>query len=131
MKVKFYGAASEVGRSCILICSKEAKILLDCGVKMSEPHEYPLIPDELFSSIDAIIISHAHLDHCGYLPHALSVGFSGYIYATKPTFELSTILINDYVKISNPSNITKEGLSKLNKRFKLKEYNELFNIKDM
>ncbi len=131
MKVKFYGAASEVGRSCILIETKDAKVLLDCGVKVSEPPEFPLIPDEKLRELDAIIISHAHLDHCGYLAHALSIGFSGYIYATKPTFELITILVNDYVKISNPDNVTKEGLSKLSKAFKLKEYREVFTIKDI
>ena len=131
MKIKFYGAASEVGRSCILIETKETKILLDCGVKVSEPPEFPLIPDEKLAELDAIIISHAHLDHCGYLAHALSVGFSGSIYATKPTFELVNILVNDYIKISNPDNVTKEGVAKLPKHFKLKEYREVFTIKDI
>ena len=98
---------------------------------MAEPHEYPSIPDELLSAVDAIIISHAHLDHCGYLAHALTVGYSNYIYATKPTFELVNILINDYIKISNPVNVSKAGLSKLAKQFKLKEYYEVFKVKDM
>ncbi len=120
-----------MGRSCILIETKETKILLDCGVKVSEPPEFPLIPDEKLAELDAIIISHAHLDHCGYLAHALSVGFSGSIYATKPTFELVNILVNDYIKISNPDNVTKEGVAKLPKHFKLKEYREVFTIKDI
>ncbi len=131
MKIRFYGAASEVGRSCILIESNETKVLLDCGVKMAEPNEYPLIPDEILRSVDAIIISHAHLDHCGYLAHALTVDYSNYIYATKPTFELVNILINDYIKISNPANVSKAGLAKLAKQFKLKEYYESFKIKNM
>ncbi|MEM0201176.1 MAG: MBL fold metallo-hydrolase RNA specificity domain-containing protein [Candidatus Micrarchaeaceae archaeon] len=131
MKIKFYGAASEVGRSCIRIETKESKILLDCGIKMSEPAEFPLIPDEKLIDLDAILISHAHLDHCGYLAHALSVGFKGKIYATKPTFELANILINDYIKISNPDNITKEGCSKLPKQFSLKAYHEVFTINDI
>ncbi len=131
MKIKFYGAASEVGRSCIFIESKEAKLLLDCGIKMAEPHEYPLIPDEVLASIDAIIISHAHLDHCGYLAHALSIGYAGPIYSTKPTYELVNILVNDYIKISNPENITKQGIAKLPKQFVLKEYHESFKIKDV
>ncbi|MGC8662227.1 MAG: MBL fold metallo-hydrolase [Candidatus Micrarchaeia archaeon] len=130
MKLKFFGAAHEVGRSCIMLESKDSKILLDCGVKLGEKEEYPLISDNELKSIDAIIITHAHLDHIGYLPHVFSTGWSGSIYSTKPTFELSTVLISDYIRISNPANITKAGLAKMQKSFKLVDYHKEFKVKD-
>ncbi|MGC9129819.1 MAG: MBL fold metallo-hydrolase [Candidatus Micrarchaeia archaeon] len=131
MKLKFYGAAHEVGRSCILVESGNTRILLDCGVKLGEKEEYPIIGDEEFKSIDAIIVTHAHLDHVAYVPHVFSTGWKGFVYSTKPTFELSNVLISDYIRISNPSNITKEGLAKMQKSFKLVEYHKEFQIKDL
>ncbi len=131
MKLKFYGAAHEVGRSCILVESGNTKVLLDCGVKLGEKEEYPLISDEELKNIDAIIITHAHLDHVGYVPHVFSTGWTGHVYSTKPTFELSNVLISDYIRISNPSNITKEGLARMQRGFKLMEYHKEFQIKDI
>ncbi|MGC8710120.1 MAG: MBL fold metallo-hydrolase RNA specificity domain-containing protein [Candidatus Micrarchaeia archaeon] len=131
MKVKFFGAAHEVGRSCIMIEDNSTKILLDCGVKLGEKEEYPIISDEELKSIDAIIISHAHLDHMGYLPHVFSTGWKGFVYTTKPTFELSNVLISDYMKISNPKNVTKEGLSRLQRGYKIVEYHKEFSIKGL
>ena len=131
LKLTFYGAAGEVGRSCILLESKGTKILLDAGVKIGEHDEYPLIPDEDLGSIDGIIISHAHLDHSGYLPHIYSTGYEGYTYTLKPTFELTNVLVSDYVRISNPSNITKEGIAKMQKHHRLVEYHSEFAIKNL
>ncbi|MDE1825484.1 MAG: MBL fold metallo-hydrolase [Candidatus Micrarchaeota archaeon] len=129
MKIKFYGAAGEVGRSCILIESNGTKVLLDCGIKLGKQEQYPVIEDSEFKTIDAIVLSHAHLDHCGYLPHVFSTGWNGYIYTTKPTFELVNVLLSDYLKISNPKNVTKEGFSKVNKHYKIVDYNHEFAIK--
>ncbi|MDE1823777.1 MAG: MBL fold metallo-hydrolase [Candidatus Micrarchaeota archaeon] len=131
MKLTFYGAAGEVGRSCIMIESDDTRILLDSGVKLGEHDEYPLIDDKELQGIDGVILSHAHLDHSGYLPHIYSAGYMGHVYATKPTFELSTVLISDYMRISNPSNVTKDGLAKLQRHFKQVEYYEDFKIKNL
>ena len=131
MKIKFFGAAREVGRSCILVESSNTKILLDCGVKLGEKEEYPIIKDDELNDVDAIIVTHAHLDHIGYLPHVFSTGWKGFVYATKPTFELSNVLISDYLRISNPSNITKEGLARMQRGFKLVEYHKEFHINDL
>jgi Predicted metal-dependent RNase, consists of a metallo-beta-lactamase domain and an RNA-binding KH domain len=105
-----------VGRSCILVESSNTKILLDSGVKLGEKEEYPIIKDDELNDVDAIVVTHAHLDHVGYLPHIFSTGWKGFVYATKPTFELSNVLISDYLRISNPSNITKEGLARMQKK---------------
>jgi predicted metal-dependent RNase len=134
MKVKFYGAAGEVGRSCILIESNQTKVLLDCGVKLGHEErkeEYPLIDDSELKTIDAIVLSHTHLDHSGYIPHVLSTGWNGFIYATKPTIEIVNLLLADYVRISNPKNVSKEGLSKVKKHFRTMPYGREFKVKGL
>ncbi len=130
MKLTFFGAANEVGRSCIMLESGKTKILLDAGIKLGKQIEYPLITDEEIKTLDGIVISHAHLDHSGYLPHIYSAGYTGFTYTTKPTFELTNVLVSDYMRISNPANITKEGLAAMQTHHKLVEFNEEFRIKD-
>ncbi|MGI0134875.1 MAG: MBL fold metallo-hydrolase, partial [Candidatus Micrarchaeaceae archaeon] len=63
MKISFFGAAQEVGRSCIMVKTDKTKILLDAGVKLGHKDEYPQIPDQMLKGIDGIFVSHAHLDH--------------------------------------------------------------------
>lgn len=131
LKITFFGAAGEVGRSCIMISSENTAILLDAGVKLGSDDQFPKIEDKELKNIDGIVISHAHLDHCGYLPHIYSVGYRNKTYVTKPTGELANVLINDYMHISNPQNVTKEGLQQLNKNYSVHEYYREFKIKDL
>ncbi len=127
----FFGAAQEIGRSCIMVESNGGSVLLDAGVKIGAHEEYPFIEDSGLRDIDAIIVSHAHLDHSGYLPHIYSTGYAGDLYATKPTLELTNILTSDYLKISNPRNVTKEGHAKMQRHYKIVEYHKPFRVKDM
>ncbi len=131
MKITFFGAANEVGRSCIMIESEGAKILLDVGVKLGKVVEFPLITDQELKTVDGIVVSHAHLDHSGYLAHVYSAGYNGFTYTTKPTFELTNVLVSDYMRISNPDNVTKDGLAKMQRHSKLVGYHEEFKIKDL
>ena len=131
MKITFFGAAHEVGRSCIMVESEGTKILLDAGVKLGREVEFPLITDHELRTLDGIVTSHAHLDHSGYLPHIFSAGYDGFVYTTKPTFELTNVLVSDYMRISDPGNVTKDGLSKMQKHNKLIEYNQEFKIKGL
>ena len=99
MDVKVLGAANEVGRSGFLVNCQGTKILLDYGVlfgKRGTPPQYPLHikPRDL----DAIVITHAHLDHSGNVP-SLFVSGSTEVYATPPTLDLSKLLIEDMLKI--------------------------------
>jgi uncharacterized protein len=131
VKVTFYGGAKEVGRSCVMISTEKTRILLDAGIKLGEVEEHPLIQDKDLNRIDGIFISHAHLDHIGYLPHIYSAGYKGHIYTTKPTMELTNVLISDYMRISNPQDVTKDGLNRLQKSYKVVEFKEDVRLNDL
>lgn len=99
MDVKVLGAANEVGRSGFLVNCNGTKLLLDYGVmfgRRGSPPKYPLHVKP--KDLDAIIITHAHLDHSGNVP-SLFVSGNTDVYATPPTFDLSKLLINDMLKI--------------------------------
>lgn len=102
IRVTFLGGAREVGRSCILLQTPESRILLDCGVNVaSEEHAYPLfeVPEFKLQELDAVIISHSHLDHCGLLPYLFKLQYRGPVYCTAPTRDVMSLLMLDYVKI--------------------------------
>ncbi len=103
MDVKVLGAANEVGRSGFLVGCNGTKLLLDYGVmfgKRGTPPGYPLHVKP--KDLDAIIITHAHLDHSGNVP-SLFVSGNTDVYATPPTFDLSELLIEDMLKIEKNS----------------------------
>ncbi len=131
MKVTFYGGAQEVGRSCVMVSTDRTRILLDAGVKLGEVEERPLIKDETIKTLDGVFISHSHLDHIGYLPHIFSRGFRGFTYAIKPTMEITNVQISDYMRLSQPKEVTKEGLTRLQKSYKICEFNQDIKIKDL
>ena len=103
MDVQVLGAANEVGRSGFLVNCNGTKLLLDYGVmfgRKGSPPQYPLHVKP--KDLDAIIITHAHLDHSGNVP-SLFVSGNTDVYATPPTFDLSKLLINDMLKIEKNS----------------------------
>jgi predicted metal-dependent RNase len=128
LEVSFLGGAGEVGRSCIVVSSGGTKVLLDAGVKLGEETEFPQLDDKELKDISGIFVSHAHLDHCGYLPHLYTRGYSGLVYGTKPTTELIAVLIADYMHISEPKDVTKEALAALSKSYHIVKYGESIRI---
>lgn len=99
MRLTFYGGAQEVGRACMLLEDGQKNLMLDCGIKLGEKTEYPLIHDDELKRIRNITISHAHLDHSGYLPHVYSKKANPKVFMTKPTRDLTSILLADYHRI--------------------------------
>ncbi len=98
----FWGAAGGVTGSMHIIETGNHKILLDCGLHQGRREEarqrnghFPFHPDQ----IDAVIVSHAHIDHCGNLPTLLRQGFDGPIYCTPPTCDLLRVMLADSAKI--------------------------------
>jgi uncharacterized protein len=100
------GGFHEVGRSAILIQTEESRVLLDCGVSAgaNEPvTAYPRVDTDDFDidKLDAVIISHAHLDHCGFVPFLYKYGYDGPIYCSEPTSVLMTLLQLDYLDVAS------------------------------
>lgn len=99
MKVSILGAAKEVGRSAFLVTSKETNILMDYGVLLKREPIFPMHVKP--KDIDAVVITHAHLDHSGFVPSLfLSDSVETQVWGTLPTFDLSQLLIEDMIKIS-------------------------------
>ena len=99
------GGFSEIGRSAMLIVTHESKILLDFGIKNYENEDNELLPRlDIYgvgmNEIDAVIISHAHLDHCGAVPILCKYGYDGPVYCTEPTFPIMISILRDYVSSS-------------------------------
>lgn len=98
MKIKFCGASTGVTGSCHLLTSGEHKILLDCGQfqggKAQDALNYERFPFEP-SEIECVVLSHAHIDHCGRLPLLTKRGFEGKIYCTDATADLLSIMLKD------------------------------------
>lgn len=97
------GSFQEVGRSAILIQTPESNILLDAGLKpSSNGEEFPYldVPEFDLENLDAVVITHAHLDHCGALPYLFKYGYRGPVYMTEPTLHLVKLLQEDYLKIA-------------------------------
>ncbi len=99
------GGSSEIGRSCLLLETPESRILIDCGmgVGSTEPQEiYPYLNANEFAldDLDAVIVSHAHLDHSGMVPYLYKYGYRGPVYCNDATLSLMTLLQKDYIEKS-------------------------------
>lgn len=113
MKIRFLGGAGEVGASCILVTTESGKhILIDAGVRVSEEGTEMLPNLEPLNDIalDAIIVSHAHLDHSGALPLVAKLSPGASIYTTAATKALARVLLHDSIKVAEFS----EGLQLFN-----------------
>lgn len=102
VNISFLGAAGTVTGSKTLVEFNEKRVLVDCGLFQGIKHLRELNWQELnidAKSIDAIIITHGHLDHCGYIPVLVKNGFNGVIHCTEPTLELIEIILKDSAKI--------------------------------
>ncbi len=122
-RVTMLGAANQIGRSAIYLQTTESRILFDCGIDPAQPfgdsNVFPILdsPDFKLEDIDAIVLSHAHMDHCGLLPYLYKSGYKGPIYCTEPSRDLMALSQLDYIKImqSNP------GVSTIYKAEDIKE----------
>ncbi len=111
VRITALGGVQEVGRSAFLLRTRESSVLLDCGINpgSSKPFEvFPRFDDPGFEldSLDAVVISHAHLDHCGLVPFLYKYGYDGPVYCSAPTSNLMTLLQLDYLDVANKQGIT-------------------------
>lgn len=129
MKLTFFGATRSVTGSKCLLEHENKKILIDCGLfqglkelRLRNWGQFPIPPD----SIDAVILTHAHIDHSGYLPRLVKEGFKGPIYCTPATQDLCKILLPDtgFLQEEEARYANKKGFSKHHPA------QPLFNIED-
>ena len=107
MKLKFFGAAGFVTGSCHMLSFNGKKILIDCGMYQGTK-DISKLNWEAFKfkpkEIDAVILTHAHIDHSGLLPKLTKEGFKGSIYCTETTKDLCKIMLEDSAKIQQFEN---------------------------
>jgi metallo-beta-lactamase family protein len=142
MKISFHGATREVTGSCYLVQTDETRILVDCGMfqggafcEAKNAKEFDFDP----STVDAVIITHAHLDHTGRLPRLVKEGFKGPIYLTPPTGDLAKLVLEDAYNIMmeefkreyRPPLYAEEHIEQALNQFKRLDYSRSVSIGDV
>jgi len=104
IRLIFLGGARQVGRSCLLLQTPVSNILLDCGIDPAtgEQDKFPTlnVPEFDIAKLDAIILSHAHLDHSGLIPYLYKMGYKGPVYMTPPTRDIAALLALDFIGVA-------------------------------
>ncbi len=110
IRITALGGYQQVGRSATLLETRESKVLLDCGIHPGNRNSldaFPRLDAGQFdlSALDAVVISHAHLDHSGFLPFLFKYGYDGPVYCSAPTLSLMTLLQMDYLDVMSKQGI--------------------------
>jgi len=104
VRISFLGGARQVGRSCFLLQTPISKILLDCGIDVAsqgkDKFPYFEVPEFDINQLDAVILSHAHLDHCGLIPYLYKMGYKGPVYLTTPSRDIASLLALDFIGVA-------------------------------
>ncbi|MEM3000451.1 MAG: beta-CASP ribonuclease aCPSF1 [Candidatus Bathyarchaeia archaeon] len=111
VRLTVLGGAQEVGRSAFLIKTRESSVLLDCGINPGSQRPFEAFPrfdspEFQIDQLDAVVITHAHLDHCGLVPFLYKYGYDGPVYCSAPTSNLMTMLQLDYLDVASKQGIT-------------------------
>jgi predicted metal-dependent RNase len=136
IRVTSLGGFREVGRSCILVQTSISNVLLDCGVNVgaSGKDAFPCLdaPEFDMDKLDAICLSHSHLDHSGFIPHLYESGYKGPLYCTAPTRDLMVLLCMDYIDVCQKEgrkvSYTKKAIEKAIKHSVILNYGEVNDI---
>ncbi|MBI2655765.1 beta-CASP ribonuclease aCPSF1 [Candidatus Woesearchaeota archaeon] len=135
IRLSYLGSGRQVGRSCILLQTPESRVLLDCGINVADdakPYPYLEAPEFDINELDAVILSHAHIDHCGFIPYLYKFGYKGPLYCTEPTRDVSALLMLDYIKIQRADGkdpiYTSEEIKEMVKHTITLEYDEVSDV---
>ncbi len=136
VRLTYMGGARQVGRSSILLQTPESRVLLDCGIDVTgdDVSTYPHLeaPEFDISQLDAVVITHAHLDHTGLLPYLFKFGYRGPVYCTAPTRDIMALLQLDIVKIAHGEGkdpiFTSEDIKEMVKHTITLDYEEVTDI---
>src|SRR2546429_3885171 len=117
MRLHFLGATRTVTGSQYLLETDRARVLIDCGMFQGSPNDvirnrvpFAYAP----SDVDALLLTHAHLDHCGLIPHLSASGFKGPIYATKGSVDLTRLVLLDSAKLQEEFSQSHQRFAKRN-----------------
>ncbi len=144
------GGFKEVGRSSMLLETNHSKIIIDCGVSpepsvrggdankndTDENKAFPYLDSAnvTINDIDAIILTHAHMDHIGFVPYLFKFGYEGPVYCTPPTRDLAALLLFDYIKLVQRSGGTplydEKDVRKMLVHMITRDYGEVTNVTD-
>ncbi len=105
VKVTALGAYREVGRACTLVQTPKSNIIVDCGINpdtsdMSRAYPYLNAAGLSLDQIDAVVLTHAHIDHSGFIPYLYAYGYDGPVYCTPPTRDLMILLQQDGLHVT-------------------------------
>ena len=135
VRVSYLGGGRQVGRSCLFLQTPESRILLDCGVNIATDKDaYPYLeaPEFNINDLDAVVLTHSHLDHCGFIPYLYKYGYRGPVYCTAPTRDVSALQLIDYVKIMRSNGkepiFTIDDIKEMVKHTICLDYNEVSDI---
>jgi len=135
IRLSVLGAGRQVGRSCMLLQTPESRVLLDCGVDVASDKEaYPYLdaPEFNINELDAVIVTHSHLDHCGFVPYLFKYGYKGPVYCTEPTRDVMSLLLLDYIKIMRTEGkepiFTSDEVKEMVKHTICLEYDEVTDV---
>jgi KH/beta-lactamase-domain protein len=110
IRISSLGGFRQVGRSCVLVQTEESNVLMDAGINPgAEPgsqDNFPYLnaPELDLRDLDAVVLSHAHMDHCGMIPYLYKMGYDGPLYCTKPTRDMMIMLTLDYIGLAHSEN---------------------------
>lgn len=130
------GGGRQVGRSCFLLQTPQSRILIDCGIDVSSQgvDKFPHldVPEFNIATIDAVVLSHAHLDHSGLLPYLYKMGYTGPVYMTLPTRDIAALLALDFIGVAYKQAATplfsSSDVSEMVKHSICLDYNEVTDI---
>ncbi len=146
-KATSLGGFREVGRSCMLLETNHSKILIDCGIS-PEPavkgldavangeanKAFPYLDSAnlTINDLDAVILTHAHMDHMGFIPYLYKFGYTGPVYCTPPSRDLAALLLYDYVKLVQKSGGTplygEKDIKSMLTHMITRDYGEVTNV---
>ncbi len=149
LKVTALGGFREVGRSSLLLETPHSKVMIDCGIS-PEPaikginandnsdvnKAFPYLDSANISinELDAVILTHAHMDHAGFVPYLYKFGYTGPVYCTPPTRDLTALLLNDYIRLVQKSGgaplYEEKDIKKMLLHMITRDYGEVTNITD-
>jgi len=128
------GGCREVGRSSFVLQTPDSRIMIDCGIKPGNKHEYPYlqIPEGEIKSLDAVVVSHPHLDHIGFVPYLYEYGYEGPLYLTFAARDLMVLLCLDYLDVAkregNEVPYSSQSIEKAVKHSIAMEYDQVCDI---